>query len=349
MKGWVLGCVVVSVMLGGAASASGPVMPKQVCIYEHVDFVGAGRCYLIDPGTRHKLVPTLGGMNDRASSLHVGEGVMVLLFAHTYYGGGNVLFTKSAADLKTASDKFSSLIIRPKAAGEDWRQAIVSGGGFGVELREGEHGKVWNYPLPERLDEPEARYPNLGDMNDKATRVWLKGDVEVVLYEHTNFAGKSIKLPGVGSNLYIFDLSKYQFGKRASSLVVRSRSTQQQIMPGQIKLPPPPPPRSDSESDAQPHRAPPATPALVPQTAKTFEPATDMEQNTNRPGQDYRSFDLAAPDPKQCQNACLEDAKCKAWSYVKPGVQGPKARCWLKSGVPPPEPAPCCISGVKSQ
>jgi hypothetical protein len=32
---------------------------------------------------------------------------------------------------------------------------------------------------------------------------------------------------------------------------------------------------------------------------------------------------------------------------VRPGVQGPHARCALKNAVPPARPADCCLSGVK--
>lgn len=76
--------------------------------------------------------------------------------------------------------------------------------------------------------------------------------------------------------------------------------------------------------------------------------AQGMEQNTDRPGQNYRAFDLGAPEPERCLAACQEDGKCRAWTYVKPGVQGAKARCWLKAGVPPAKPGGCCVSGVKS-
>jgi hypothetical protein len=72
-----------------------------------------------------------------------------------------------------------------------------------------------------------------------------------------------------------------------------------------------------------------------------------MESNTNRRGQDYRNFDLAQPRPELCQSECAGDAKCKAYTYVKPGLQGPKARCWLKSAVPNPQGDSCCVSGVK--
>ncbi|MGV8057670.1 MAG: PAN domain-containing protein [Smithellaceae bacterium] len=72
-----------------------------------------------------------------------------------------------------------------------------------------------------------------------------------------------------------------------------------------------------------------------------------MEVDIDRPGLDYRSFDLTAPDPNLCQAACTNEATCKAFTYVRPGVQGPNARCWLKSSVPNQVKSTCCVSGVK--
>jgi hypothetical protein len=63
---------------------------------------------------------------------------------------------------------------------------------------------------------------------------------------------------------------------------------------------------------------------------------------------DYKDFDLAEARPELCQTACESDPECKAYTYVKPGVQGPHARCWLKSGVPKVVINDCCISGVKN-
>lgn len=72
-----------------------------------------------------------------------------------------------------------------------------------------------------------------------------------------------------------------------------------------------------------------------------------LEWNVNRRGSDYRSFDLGAPQPELCRNACMSEPACVAFTYVNPGVQGPNARCWLKNSVPPPTPEGCCVSGVK--
>ncbi len=72
-----------------------------------------------------------------------------------------------------------------------------------------------------------------------------------------------------------------------------------------------------------------------------------MEFETDRPGMDYRSFDLTSPDPGKCEYTCyLENWKCRAWTYVEPGVQAPQARCWLKSGVPAAVKNTHCRSGI---
>lgn len=71
------------------------------------------------------------------------------------------------------------------------------------------------------------------------------------------------------------------------------------------------------------------------------------EIDIDRPGLDYRDFDLSGPRPGQCAIECAQDSKCKAYTYVKPGVQGQHARCWLKTEVPKRTSHPCCVSGVK--
>jgi len=73
----------------------------------------------------------------------------------------------------------------------------------------------------------------------------------------------------------------------------------------------------------------------------TFEPQIDL------PGFDYRNFDLLQPRPRLCEQACLADDKCRAWTFVQTGVLGPVASCWLKSGVAEKKSNPCCISGVR--
>ncbi|MBE7453060.1 MAG: hypothetical protein HS111_30550 [Kofleriaceae bacterium] len=89
-----------------------------------------------------------------------------------------------------------------------------------------------------------------------------------------------------------------------------------------------------------------ATPAPTPAAAPAALPpgATD---GIDRPGSDYKDFDLASADAFLCLEACVAEAECRAWTYVRPGVQSDKPRCWLKNDVPEQQPNTCCISGER--
>lgn len=56
--------------------------------------------------------------------------------------------------------------------------------------------------------------------------------------------------------------------------------------------------------------------------------------NHDYPGNNYKVFYLDKDYWPDCMNACVNDPKCSAWTYVKPGYQGPKPRCYLKSAIP---------------
>ena len=71
-----------------------------------------------------------------------------------------------------------------------------------------------------------------------------------------------------------------------------------------------------------------------------------LEYNTNRWGSDYRNFELDS-GPAACQDACMREAACRSFTWVKPGVQGRRAHCWLKDSVPGPSRNTDCTSGVK--
>jgi hypothetical protein len=86
--------------------------------------------------------------------------------------------------------------------------------------------------------------------------------------------------------------------------------------------------------------------ARISQTAEATV-RTSMEFKTNRPGDDYLEIVMAEPSPELCAEECVKDSRCKAYTYVTPGIQGRDARCWLKSKPPLSVPDPCCTSGVK--
>lgn len=72
-----------------------------------------------------------------------------------------------------------------------------------------------------------------------------------------------------------------------------------------------------------------------------------LESETDRPGGDYRSVEVAT-DPKgaTCKAVCDDDKKCRAWTYARPGYIGKSARCFLKDHIKPPRRKPGFISGV---
>jgi len=78
---------------------------------------------------------------------------------------------------------------------------------------------------------------------------------------------------------------------------------------------------------------------------RAFQPT--YEEDTTRRGQDYRSFHPVAPSALYCQQACITESQCRAWSYDSPSVSGGKQpMCWLKASVPPLERAQGIVSGV---
>ena len=75
-------------------------------------------------------------------------------------------------------------------------------------------------------------------------------------------------------------------------------------------------------------------------------PVRAFEPNVDRAGSDYSGLDLPVADPSACQIACQNDERCQAWTYVRPGVQGQHAKCWLKDFIPAALTNDCCTSGV---
>jgi hypothetical protein len=104
-----------------------------------------------------------------------------------------------------------------------------------------------------------------------------------------------------------------------------------------VNAPPPPPPGRN----APPPPPPPVAAAPAPVAAAGMEPDTD------RMGADMYGFALVAADPAMCQTACNVNAQCMAWTYLKPGLRGPQAQCFLKNGVPAPTRNNCCVSGTR--
>lgn len=72
-----------------------------------------------------------------------------------------------------------------------------------------------------------------------------------------------------------------------------------------------------------------------------------LEPGTDRMGSDYKGFALDANDPQLCRQACASDGACKSFTFVKPGIKGPQAMCFLKNATPAATANDCCSSGQK--
>jgi hypothetical protein len=72
-----------------------------------------------------------------------------------------------------------------------------------------------------------------------------------------------------------------------------------------------------------------------------------VEHGTDRGGGDFANFDVVGDSMEICRDACAANSSCAAFTFVRPGVQGPRGRCWLKSSVPASSRNGCCVSGVK--
>ena len=70
-----------------------------------------------------------------------------------------------------------------------------------------------------------------------------------------------------------------------------------------------------------------------------------FERNMD-PGYDYKG--APSPGSSDCSFACQVENSCRAWTYVKPGIQGRSGRCWLKSAVPKAVENDCCTSGKRT-
>jgi hypothetical protein len=66
--------------------------------------------------------------------------------------------------------------------------------------------------------------------------------------------------------------------------------------------------------------------------AQTFAVSTNLNifGFDIRPGIRVPAGDQAT-EVNFCQNACRNDASCMAFTWVRPGVQGPTGMCWLKA------------------
>ncbi|HAH10026.1 MAG TPA: hypothetical protein DCL48_07990, partial [Alphaproteobacteria bacterium] len=55
-----------------------------------------------------------------------------------------------------------------------------------------------------------------------------------------------------------------------------------------------------------------------------------MRDGFDRPGGDYRDFDVSRGGPAVCADTCNRDSACRAWSFMRPARFGVAPKCYLK-------------------
>lgn len=77
-------------------------------------------------------------------------------------------------------------------------------------------------------------------------------------------------------------------------------------------------------------------------------PTMTLQSGLDYSGADIKRLVLDKPEPMKCASACSVSKECKAYTYVKPGQQGPAAICYLKDEAKNANSNACCSSGIKS-
>lgn len=326
--------VVFMIVCALGASAWAQADPWGVILYEKPLWVGSGFQISMGTDTRQKLVANWEG---KVRSITVGEKVAVAVFEHPNFEAegwscADQIFVDNASPVE---QNISSLIVFPKEAGFpmgvclwDERSTMAPGGPI-------QH--VTFFPLPEQETDKQATYTNLGqvnlDQNANDVRTY-HGRIELELFEQNDVQGVSLNLPGpagwAGIDPYWdnpaqrvplapmpargINFGQFEWSDRAASLVVSWRGPALLLGPPGLRF---------SETGLF-----------------TIYPGSDM------PGKDYRAFPLEGT-PEVCEKACAGEANCKAFTWVRPGLQREQAVCWLKSEAPQATPKSGLVSGSR--
>ena len=281
--------------------------PWEIIVYEHPNYIGRSESYRLEPGMRQRLVPIVEPRG-QVSSFLLGSKIAVALFPFPNFiheeetqGIQSREWEASAPSLSDSdfNDRDISLILFPKAPafdlGKGYRYPF---GAFLQDERSSGRYHATFFPAPEWEWEREYAVSELGyaDLDKNANLVFISRPslVQLTLYEQRNLQGASITFPGaVPGNLVDDNLGKYGWSDRAASVKVTWTGPWLNTGP------------------------------LSPYST-TY--------GLDIPRGDYKRLFVDA-GPGECEAACDLEAQCKAFTWVRPGVQAPKAVCWLKSAV----------------
>jgi len=256
--------------------------PNEIIVYEHANFVGRYMRFRLEPGVRYLLVRVLPeSMNDVISSIQVGSNAAVMLFEdasfedmdghfsvplykpHRFPFSDHIVRESERTPVSFLGDSISSLIV--------FRKELLQPSGVWLS-DQGRNDYGYKF-FPLSSSGGEAGYGGLREMNDDANEVIVYpndpsapayGKVFATLYEHSDFSGRNITLPGADGVMPadgLFKLNAYQFGDITSSLRVRVVEPVVLAQVGKVALPestsarttaPPAPDKKEAPSDRTP-------------------------------------------------------------------------------------------------
>lgn len=111
------------------------------------------------------------------------------------------------------------------------------------------------------------------------------------------------------------------------------------------------PPETPPPSPVKPKQPKGETPLIAPNVNEKDKYLKDLEQNTDRYGNDLSCMH-PVPDVETCKVLCLGNIDCLAFTWVRPGYisKAPfdgNPICCLKKSLGQPTANNCCTSGVK--
>jgi hypothetical protein len=75
-------------------------------------------------------------------------------------------------------------------------------------------------------------------------------------------------------------------------------------------------------------------------------PSVACGPNCDMPG-DRGGVAYSLDNAVACESTCDGTPNCVGWTWVKPGLQGPQAVCWIKKQIVATMRSNCCISGYR--
>ena len=85
--------------------------------------------------------------------------------------------------------------------------------------------------------------------------------------------------------------------------------------------------------------------STVPSAASAQSRFLSFERGIDRPGSDFSN--TPSNSAVDCSFACQASNRCRAFTFVRPGIQGPSGRCFLKTSIAGAQQNDCCTSGKR--